>query len=155
MDGFLAFKSLPCRMNIWHKGYPKPSASVYTMPDSSMYQAIDGRIWYFPEITNRWTTEGSASSMDWFALDFGTAHEISSIKLYLYADNKSFVVPDTVAIEYQNGGDWIPVKIKQQPGKFIGNTVNTIAFDNVTANKIRINFKHTEMHVAVSEIECY
>ena len=79
MDGFLAFKSLPCRMNIWHKGYPKPSTSVYTMPDSSMYQAIDGRIWYFPEITNRWTTEGSASSMDWFALDFGTAHEISSI----------------------------------------------------------------------------
>jgi len=73
----------------------------------------------------------------------------------LYADNKSFVVPDTVAIEYQNGRDWIPVKIKQQPGKFIGNTVNTIAFDNVTANKIRINFKHTEMHVAVSEIECY
>jgi hypothetical protein len=22
----------------------------------SLYQAIDGRTWYFPEITNRWTT---------------------------------------------------------------------------------------------------
>jgi hypothetical protein len=93
--------------------------------------------------------------MDWYALDFGTTHEISSIKLYLYADDKSFVVPDTVAIEYQNGGEWIPVKVKQQPQKFIGNKVNTIAFDKITANKIRINFKHTRMHVAVSEIECY
>jgi hypothetical protein len=142
-------------LNIWRKGYPKPSASVYTMPDSSMYQAIDGRIWYFPEITNRWTTEGSMSSMDWYALDFGTTHEISSIKLYLYADEKSFVAPDTVAIEYQNGSEWVPVKVEQQPKKFIGNTVNTIAFDKITTNKIRINLKHTEMHIAVSEIECY
>ena len=142
-------------VNISRKGYPIPSASVYAIPDSSMYQAVDGRIWYFPEITNRWTTEGSSVNVDWFAVDFGTTHDVSSVKLYLYADDKTYKVPDTVAVEYQNGNDWIPVTIKEQPKQFIGNTGNTIVFDKVSATRIRINFKHITAHVAVSEIECY
>ena len=59
--------------------------------------------------------------MDWYAFDFGATHEISSIKLYLYTDDKSFIVPDTVTIEYQNGVNWIPVKIKQSKN-LTGNT---------------------------------
>ena len=114
-------------LNIWRKGYPVPSASINSTPDSSMYQAIDGRIWYFPEITNRWTTEESTSQNDWYAIDFGEAHELSSVKLYLFADNKTFAVPDAVTIEYKNGGEWIPVKLKEQnAGKFIGNTVTRL-----------------------------
>jgi hypothetical protein len=58
-------------LNIEHKGYPVPFASINTNPDTSLYQAIDGRIWYFPEITNRWTTLGSTSKHDWFSIDFG------------------------------------------------------------------------------------
>jgi len=143
-------------LNIWRKEYPSPSASINSTPDSSMYQAIDGRIWYFSEITNRWTTERSTSQNDWYAIDFGEPHQLSSVKLYLFADSKTFAVPDAATIEYKNGVQWIPVKLKEQDaGKLIGNTVNTIPFDKITANKIRINFKHTKMQVAVSEIECY
>jgi hypothetical protein len=143
-------------LNIWHKGYPVPSASINSIPDSSMYQAVDGRIWYFPEITNRWTTQGSTSQNDWYAIDFGKPYELSSVKLYLFADDKTFTVPDAVTIDYQNGNTWSPVKREEQSaGKFTANTVNTIAFDKITTNKIRINFSHTKMHVAVSEIECY
>ena len=120
-------------LNIAKKGYPVPSASVNAVPDS-LYQAIDGRIWYFPEITNRWSTLGSTSKIDWFALDFGQTREISSIKIYLFADGKIFDIPDSISIEYQNGRQWMPVKIKeQQPVKTIGNTVNTIAFDKDTS----------------------
>ena len=145
-----------CALNIWGKGYPYPSASVNSKSDTSMLQAIDGRIWYFPEITNRWTTEGSVSQTDWYAIEFGQSREVSSIKLYLFADDKTFVVPDEVTIEYQKGGDWLPVKLKEQnAGKLIGNTVNTIAFDKIIADKIKINFIHTKMQVALSEIECY
>jgi hypothetical protein len=143
-------------LNTWRKGYPAPSASINSNPDTSLYQAVDGRIWYFTEITNRWTTEGSTSQNDWYAIDFGETHELSSVKLYLFADNKTFAVPDAVTIEYKNGGEWISVKLKEQnAGKFIGNTVNAIAFDKITANRIRINFRHTKMQVAISEIECY
>jgi hypothetical protein len=143
-------------LNIRRKGYPVPSASVNSIPDSSMYQAVDGRIWYFPEITNRWTTEGSTSQNDWYAVDFGETHEISSLKLYLFADDQTFAIPDGIMLEYQKGGEWMAVKPKQQnANKLIGNTVNTIFFDKMMANKIRINFKHIKMQVAVSEIECY
>jgi len=143
-------------LNISRKGYPLPSASINSMPDTSLYQAIDGKIWYFPEITNRWTTLGSTSSSDWFALDFAQQRAISSIKVYLFADGKEYGVPDSFTVEYQNGDQWLPVNVKEiKPDKPIGNTVNQMVFDKVITNRIRINFKHGKKSVAVSEIECY
>jgi Mannosylglycerate hydrolase MGH1-like glycoside hydrolase domain/NedA-like, galactose-binding domain/Glycosyl hydrolase family 65, C-terminal domain len=143
-------------LNILHTGYPLPLASVNSVPDTSLYQAIDGRIWYFPEITNSWTTIGSTSKSDWYSIDFGAAHEISNVKIYLFADNETFAAPDSISIEYKNGGQWQPVKVKEHnPVQPIGNTVNTIAFDKVKATAIRINFKHETKQVAVSEVECY
>ena len=95
-------------------------------------------------------------TIDWYAIDFGQPHEISNIKLYLFADNKTFAVPDKVTIEYKNGDQWLPVNLKNQnAGKLIGNTVNTIAFNKISATNIRINFKHKFKQVAVSEVECY
>ena len=142
-------------LNIARKKYPSPSASVNSVPDS-LYQAVDGRVWYFPEITNRWTTQGSTSKSDWFEIDFSNVKEISSIKLYPFADNKTFEIPDDITIEYQIKQDWAPVKIKSIGSKLIGNTSNTISFENkVFAEKIRVTFKHNSSQVAISEIECY
>jgi F5/8 type C domain/Trehalase len=143
-------------LNIRHSGYPATSTSVNNIPDSSMYQAIDGRIWYFPEITNRWTTAGSTSQTDWYAIDFGKAQKISSAKIYFFADSSNFSVPDNFSAEYLINGKWLPVKlVEQQPEKPVGNTVNRIVFETVTAQSIRINFRHTTKQVAVSEIELY
>lgn len=140
------------------KGYPVPSASVNSVPDS-LYYAIDGRIWYFPENNmNNWTTLGSTSTTDWYALDFGQTREISSVKLYLYADGKIYGKPDDFSIEYQTNGQWLPVKVKEgNPVNPIENTVNTVVFDKVSAAQIRINFKHGAkgLAVAVAEVECY
>jgi F5/8 type C domain/Trehalase len=142
-------------LNITRKGFPLPSASVNSVADS-LYQAIDGRCWYFSEISNRWTTVGSVSKNDWFALDLGQSKEISSAKIYPYADNRTFGTPDSFNIEYQNGSEWRPVKLKEQiPGKLVGNTVNNIAFDKIITFRIRINFKHESKQIAVSEIEFY
>ncbi|MEK6781765.1 MAG: discoidin domain-containing protein [Bacteroidota bacterium] len=142
-------------LNIKQKDYPVPSASVNSVPDS-LYQAIDGRIWYFPEIRNRWSTLGSTSVTDWFALDFGQPHEVSRVKIYLYADGKTFGTPDSFTIEYQSGGEWFPVKGKDQyPTNLVGNTANIVSFDRVTTTRIRINFMHKKKDVAVSELECY
>ena len=143
-------------LNILHKGYPVPSASINTTPDTSLYQAIDGRTWYFPEITNRWTTLGSTAKTDWFAIDFGQAKEISSIKIYPFADNKQFAAPDNFAIEIQNDDKWIPVTIKERrPADAVANTGNTLMFDKMTTTRVRINFAHSQKQVAISEIECY
>ena len=65
-----------------------PTASVNTNPDTSLYHAIDARVRYFEEITNRWTIQGSSSQQDGYALDFGKPQKLSSVKLYLISDNK-------------------------------------------------------------------
>jgi hypothetical protein len=36
-------------LNVFRKGYPVPTASVNGVPDTAVYQAIDGKTWYFPE----------------------------------------------------------------------------------------------------------
>lgn len=143
-------------LNIARKGYPLPTASTNTRPDTSLYQAIDGKIWYFPEITNRWTTTGSTTSIDWFAIDFGKTAEISGVHIYPIADDSLFSVPDNVIIEFANGTQWLPVKLKeQQPKKLIGNTGNTINFEKLSTSRIRFTFKHQSQQVAISEIECF
>jgi len=143
-------------LNLEKKGFPEPSASVNSVPDSFLYQPIDGRIWYFPEITNRWTTLGSTSKADWFAIDFGKPKEISSMKIYLFADETTFAPPDKFSIEYQNGNEWIPIKpTEKNPNKLIGNTGNTITFDKIIARHVRINFTHETKQVALCEMECY
>jgi len=143
-------------INISHQGYPTPFASINTTPDTSLYQAIDGRIWYFPEITNRWTTIGSTAKSDWFAIDFGQPREISSVKIYPFADNKMFAAPDSFNIEIQSSDKWIPVATKEQrPATPIGNTENTLVFDKVNATRVRIILAHAQKQVAISEIECH
>jgi hypothetical protein len=83
-------------------------------------------------------------------------HTISGIKIYLVTDDETLGIPDDIVIEYRSDGKWLPVKPKaQEPLKFIGNTANEIVFNEITANAIRITFKHTTKQVAVSEIECY
>ena len=143
-------------LNISHKGYPAPFASINTTPDTSLYQAIDGRTWYFPEITNRWTSLGSTAKTDWFSIDFGQPREISSIKIYPVADDKTFAAPGSFAIEILKDDKWIPVTIKrQQPVNPAGNTENGLVFDKIITSRVKINFAHAQKQVAISEIECY
>lgn len=141
-------------LNLAQKGFPTPSASINAKPDS-LYPAVDGRIWYFAEIRNRWTSLGSKAKEDWYALDLGQAKAISSIKIYLVADGDRFGVPENFGIEYHNGQEWLPVKMKEQGVKLIGNTENTLRFDLVKTRQIRIKFGHQNKQIALSELECF
>jgi hypothetical protein len=141
-------------LNIAKKGYPVVSASVNALTDS-LYQAVDGRIWYFTEITNQWTSDSSTTGSDWYSIDFGTDRPVSTIKLYPVANSK-YALPDSVFFEYRHEGQWMPVAIKQRiPGKMLGNTVNSFHIDKVSAREWRINFVHGKRPIALSEIECY
>jgi hypothetical protein len=148
---------LDLALNIRGKGFPKPSASINSEPDS-LYQAIDGRIWYFPEIKNRWTTLGSSSASDWYKIDFGEVRNISSAKLYFFEDDKIYRKPDDFIIEYWDGRQWLKVNEKSRiPVSPVGNTVNTINFDNVATTGIRFIFKNEskKFAVALAEIQLY
>jgi hypothetical protein len=140
-------------LNINKKGYPVPSASVNAVPDS-LFQATDGRTWYFPEISNRWTTFGSTSSSDWYALDFGKPEEISSVNVSFFADDTTFFVPESIRVEYDNGSGWKNIPL-QGNMELKGNTSNIILFDKVTATRLRLNFVHGPKAMALVELECY
>src|SRR5688572_14867979 len=140
-------------LNISRKGYPQASASINTEPDS-LNQAIDGRIWYFPEISNRWSTEGSTSSTDWYAIDFGQTRELSRIETYLYTDDKNFGLPGNYTIQYKNGNEWSPLTSGDST-KLVGNTKNTIVFNKISTTSVRITFKHETKPVALVELACY
>jgi hypothetical protein len=142
-------------LNLRHEGYPKPFASVNSKPDTALFQAIDGKIWYFPEITNRWTSKGSIQKEDWYSIDFGKPCNISSAKIYLVSDS-SFAAPESMQIEYRTNDHWLSAKLSSpNPIKPTGNTVNTIRFEPIQTNSVRVRFIHPAKDVAVSEIEFY
>jgi hypothetical protein len=150
-------KPLPVNLalNIAMKGFPVPSASVNSVADF-LKQAIDGHIWYLPEIRNRWATTGSVTGDDWYAINFGKPQEISSAKVYLYTGDDKFAVPVKIIVEYMKDGEWLPVKNEKfTPRTITGNTVNTITFGKVTASEVRMRFVHPEKQVAVAELEFY
>ena len=43
------------------RGYPIPSASVESSA-AGLQQAVDGRVWFFPNVRNYWTNAGSAKA---------------------------------------------------------------------------------------------
>ena len=144
-------------VNILQNGYPIPSASVNSVPDS-LYPAIDGRIWYFHSIRNRWSTLGSKSATNWYALDFGSKREITCVKVYFYADNKTFAAPSNYVIQNWKEGKWVDIKNpSKQPLKPIGNTVNTVNFPKINTSKIRVVFTNAKNHysTAVAEIKVF
>ncbi len=148
-------EALNYALNIKKHGFPMPSASVNAVTDT-LFQAIDGKIWYFPEISNYWSTRGSTSITDWYALNFGESRNISGINLYLYADEKEFALPDAFTIEYHSNGKWQAISSKKMnPENLIAGTVNEIAFDHITADGIRILFEHRTKGIALVELECY
>ena len=140
-------------LNIRRSGFPVPSASVNSNPDS-VYQAVDGRIWYFSETSNRWTTSGSGSHQDWFMIDFGGPTRLSHARWYPFADGTTYTLPDSVSLAYMQGGQWLPVHmLRCTPEQPTGNTGNEIAFEPVTTSVMRMTFVHRSSQVAMSEIE--
>jgi len=140
-------------LNLRKKDSPIPTASVNNVPDS-LYQAIDGRVWYFPEIRNRWATTGSTSTTDWYAVDFGTSKQISGINLFLFADHLRFDISDAVTIEYKAGNEWKSVE-RSENQKLTGNTSNTIRFAPISTEAIRVTFEHKQKQIALTELECF
>lgn len=138
-------------LNISKQGYPIASASVNNVMDS-VNQAFDGRTWYFTEITNHWTTEGSRDTTNWLALDLGKPRKLTGANVYLVTNNR-FGLPDEVQLEYKRGAEWISIRLKDNP-KLKSNTRTTFQFEPIETTELRIVFNHAK-DIAVSEVEFY
>jgi hypothetical protein len=125
-------------VNMTGKGFPAPDASTNNSP-GELHQAIDGRVWFYPNVPNYWANTGSQSAEDWFSLDFGTNRQFSSAQLYFYADDAAFKAPEKYTVQFWNGQDWSDVSGSHaNPETPLANGENTVTFDPVTTSKLRI-----------------
>ena len=140
-------------VNYAKKGFPAPSASTNN-DMNDLYQAVDGRIWFFPNVRNYWSNAGSHAATDWFGLDFGQERQFTSAKLYFYADDAEFKAPAKYTVQYWTGAKWADVSRPQMdPGKPWANGENTITFQSVQTSKLRVVFANPR-RAAVALVEC-
>jgi hypothetical protein len=113
-----------------------------TDPASTADQAIDGRLWFFPEIANGWSPSISDSNdTSWYAIDLRAMRTISSIELYFFADAEHYAAPASFQLQYEAADGWkeIPVQARV-PQRPLANGENRITFPPLHAQKLRILF---------------
>jgi hypothetical protein len=122
-------------VNLTGQGFPAPSASVNGGDRAALLHSIDGRMWFFPEIQEGWTTSGSSNGTDWFALDFGQPTTIGASRAFFLNDDTRFAAPAQYTIQALENGRWRDVARSAAP---IGNGVNDEHWAPVTAQHFRI-----------------
>lgn len=117
---------------------PMGTASVNTDPEA-VHDAIDGRVWFFPELPNGWDApaQETATSDPWYTIDFGKPVTLSSTEISFFADGKRYEAPASFKLEAWKDGMWAPVTTEAHP---IANGVTNDSFPAVTTTKLRATF---------------
>ena len=134
-------------VNVWDRApsqfeadLPIASASS-TAEDSHLYEAIDGRVWFFPEIANGWSPkeEAAPDRQSWFAVDLRHAARIDAAEVYLFADGKRYQPPVSYRLQVLSAGVWKEVAGQHRGSTVpIANGVNEIKFPAVDAQQFRL-----------------
>jgi hypothetical protein len=113
-------------------------------PMSPAEQAIDGRLWFFPEISNGWSPSASdPAASNWFQIDLRAPKTIGSIELYFFADGEHYAAPASFQLQYETDAGWkeIPAETRT-PQTPVANGENRVTFSPVHTQKLRILFKN-------------
>lgn len=140
-------------LNIEGNKYPAIRASVNNSPEL-LQMLNDGRIWFFPEVDNRWISLASPNDNDWIEVEFDTPTVLSRIDVYPYVDNKTYLLPEHVSVTALIDGVWKETQFAEQP-VLAANTRNILKLLPVKTTILRLNFKHKAKQIAISEIEIY
>ena len=133
------------------QAFPRPSASVNGSDQQTLIQSIDGRLWFFPEIQQGWTTQGSPHATDWYALDFGKPTAVAASTLFFLDDGKNFAAPQAYTIQYLDHDRWHDVS--RSATKPIANGANADHWPAVTARHFRVRLSASDANRAVRLLE--
>lgn len=122
-------------VNLVRSDYPKGSASTGDDP-KTVHQALDGRVWFFPEMPNGWSP-GAGQAQPWFAVDFGKSVSVRSAELSFFADGKVLAAPKAYRMEAWIGGKWVETAKVAAP---LDNGVDRTTWKPVTTSKLRAVF---------------
>ena len=125
-------------VNVGFVNGPAAAASS-SAPGSPASEAIDGRLWFFPEIANGWSPKPTDGPSSWFAIDFRQPLTLGSIELYFFSDGQSFKVPGAIHLQYESASGWQDVAVNAgQPVRPVANGETKLVFLPLTTNKLRV-----------------
>lgn len=136
-------------VNLTRSGFPAPAASANGNP-GELHQAVDGRVWFYPNVRNYWTNASSQNKSDWFSLDFGRPETVRSVRLYFYADGARFKAPSRATIQRWTGQDWQNVPSASARPRANGETI--IPFSPVQTSRLRAVFANPD-NAAIALVE--
>jgi len=114
--------------------FPKGSASSNTDPEN-IHDAMDGRLWFFPELPNGWFSAPSPADQ-WYAIDFGKPMNLSRAELAFFADGQRFAVPHRYRLQAMIGGNWKDIATpKSSP---VANGVTPLRWPTIRTDKVRL-----------------
>jgi hypothetical protein len=132
-------KRIDLAVNLGIPGTPTATASSSSTIGSPA-QAIDGRLWFFPEIANGWSpAPDAAGKQSWLSIDFGKEQEVDTVELYFLGDGSTYQAPTNVRLEYRMGEEWRPISGERlEQAHLISNGRNRFTFPAVEAREIRL-----------------
>jgi hypothetical protein len=143
-------------VNTTGSGYPMPSAS-YTWPDDSVWNAVDGKVWYdeIPEVDTRWTNYESPNAADSLAVDLGASIPIDEVRYYSYCDGGGIQDTTGYQVQYWTGSAWADIPGQSRtPADPACNDLNRVVFPPVTTSQVRLVITNPPGHyVGVTELE--
>lgn len=114
--------------------FPKPSASSNDMPER-LQDAVDGRVWFMPELPNGWTSVAS-NKLQWYAIDFGKPTRLTAAEIAFFADGRHFATPDSMNVQIWLGGSW--QTITRRPLRPLANGVTRLDWPAIETDRIRV-----------------
>lgn len=84
--------------------YPMASASSASDAEN-LHDGIDGRLWFYPELPNGWTSERS-STRQWYAVDFGKPVALDGVRIGFFEDGETIAAPRSLVVEGWRDGRW-------------------------------------------------
>lgn len=123
--------------------FPTGSASESGVDPVSLYGAIDGRIWFFPEtdVANGWSTSQGNGTEVWFQVDFGSSTTVSSADIAFFANaDQGLDVPTDYRIQAAIGESWIDLSDPSY-AEPVANGITEASWSETNTQKVRIVFR--------------
>ncbi len=140
----LGYQPVPVDLavNVGLSGLPVATAST-SISSGSTAEAIDGRLWFFPEISNGWSPAATAiGDASWYSVDFGQSRKIATVDLYFLGDDPLYKAPMSYTVQYRAKGGWQDVREQRyEPRQPIANGLNQVTFPALDSTGIRIVFR--------------
>lgn len=116
--------------------FPMGSASSNDEPEN-VHDAIDGRLWFFPELPNGWSSAPANGPVDqWYAIDLGQPTDLGRAELGFFADGKGFAAPQAIRMQAMVGDSWQDIAVPK--GAPVANGVTEVRWPAMRAQKIRV-----------------